>query len=66
MAEFSECGYVSKEPVEKNPSRSPADLAKTKEEDLGDIRASLPMDDAQYLGKRVQRYPESDPGKGTS
>ena len=54
-----ECGYTEKPPVEKNPSRSPADTAKTKNAELGDVRASLTMENAQYIGKRVERSEDS-------
>ena len=53
-------GYMKEEPIEQNPSRSPSDTAKTKTEDLGDIRASLTMEDAQFIGKRVRKHDDAE------
>lgn len=61
MAEkWNECGYAPPEkPVEENPSRSPSDTAITKIQRLGDRRASLTMEEAQYLGERVKKNADS-------
>lgn len=59
MAEGLKDGCTEEVPVEKNPSRSRADIAKTKTEDLGDIRASMTMEDAQYLGERVKKHEDA-------